>query len=111
MSKRSACARSQSPHCSPGQQLPQLPTVSQTVPGYEVMSFNGIGAPRATPRAIVMRINRELHAVLAEADIRKRLIEQGNEVRPSSPEEFTKKIAGDIEKWRRIVTSRGIEVE
>jgi len=95
----------------PWPQLPQLPTVSQTVPGYEVMSFNGIGAPRATPRAIVMRINRELHAVLAEADIRKRLIEQGNEVRPSSPEEFTKKIAGDIEKWRRIVTSRGIEVE
>ena len=50
----------------PWPQLPQLPTVSQTVPGYEVMSFNGIGAPRATPRAIVMRINRELHAVLAE---------------------------------------------
>jgi len=95
----------------PWPQLPQLPTLTQTVPGYEVMSFNGIGAPRATPRAILMRINRELHAVLAEPDIHKRLVEQGNEVRPTSPEAFTKKVAADIEKWQRIVASRKIEVE
>ena len=95
----------------PWPQLPQLPTLSQTVPGYEVMSFNGIGAPRATPRPIVMRINRELHAVLAEPEIRKRLVEQGNEVQPTTPEEFTNKVAGDIAKWKQIVASRGIEVQ
>jgi tripartite-type tricarboxylate transporter receptor subunit TctC len=95
----------------PWPQLPQLPTVSQTVPGYEVMSFNGIGAPKATPRAIVMRINRELHAVLAEPELRKRLMEQGNDVRPATPEAFTKKVASDIAKWKEIVSSRKIDVE
>jgi tripartite-type tricarboxylate transporter receptor subunit TctC len=96
---------------APWPQLPQLPTVSQTVPGYEVMSFNGIGAPRATPSPIVMRINRELRTVLEEPDIRKRLVEQGNEIRPTTPEEFTKKVASDISKWKKIVAERKIEVE
>ncbi len=95
----------------PWPQLPRLPTLAQTVPGYEVMSFNGIGAPRATPRAIVMRVNREMHAVLAEPEIRKRLVEQGNEIRPTTPEDFTKKVASDVAKWKQIVASRGIEVE
>jgi tripartite-type tricarboxylate transporter receptor subunit TctC len=95
----------------PWPQLPQLPTVSETVPGYEVMSFNGIGAPRATPRPIVVRINRELHAVLDEPEIRKRLVEQGNEIRPTTPDDFTKKIASEIAKWKEIVASRKIQVE
>jgi tripartite-type tricarboxylate transporter receptor subunit TctC len=95
----------------PWPQLPQLPTLARTVPGYEVMSFNGMGAPRATPRAIVMKINRDLHAILDEPEIRKRLIEQGNEIRPTTPEDFTKKVASDVAKWKQIVASRGIEVE
>jgi tripartite-type tricarboxylate transporter receptor subunit TctC len=95
----------------PWPQLPQLPTLSQTVPGYEVMSFNGIGAPRGTPRAIVVRLNRELHAVLEQPDIRKRLTEQGNEVQPTSPEEFTKKVAAEIAKWQRIVASRKLDLQ
>ena len=95
----------------PWPQLPRLPTLSETVPGYEVMSFNGIGAPRATPRPVVMRVNREIRAVVEEPDIRKRLVEQGNEVRPTTPEEFTNKVATEIAKWREIVTSRGIDVE
>jgi tripartite-type tricarboxylate transporter receptor subunit TctC len=95
----------------PWPQLPQLPTLSQTVPGYEVMSFNGIGAPRATPTAIVMRVNRELRAVVDEPDIRKRLVEQGNEIRPTAPDEFTQKVASDIAKWKKIVAERKIEVE
>jgi tripartite-type tricarboxylate transporter receptor subunit TctC len=95
----------------PWPQLPQLPTMSQTVPGYEVMSFNGIGAPRATPRAIVMRVNREVHAVLAEPEIRRRLIEQGNEIQPTTPEEFAKKVASEVAKWQRIVAERNIDVQ
>ena len=93
----------------PWPQLPHLPLVAQTIPGYEVMSFNGIGMPRATPRAIVLRVNREIHAVLEQPDIRKRLMEQGNEVRPTTPEEFTKKVGSEIEKWRRIVADRKID--
>ena len=95
----------------PWPQLPNLPTVAQTVPGYEVMSFNGIGAPRATPRAVVARLNREIHAVVQQPDIRKRLVDQGNEVKPTTPEEFTRKVGTEIEKWRKIVRERNIEVQ
>ena len=95
----------------PWPQLPNLPTAAQTIPGYEVMSFNGIGAPRATPRAIVMRLNREIHAVLAQPDIRKRLTDQGNELRPTTPEEMTRKVNSEIEKWKRIVAERKIDVQ
>jgi tripartite-type tricarboxylate transporter receptor subunit TctC len=95
----------------PSPQFPGVPTLAQTVPGYEVTSFNGIGSPRATPRAIVARLNREIHAVLAEPEIHKRLTEQGNEVHPSTPEEMTRKVSSEIEKWRRIVAERNIDVQ
>jgi tripartite-type tricarboxylate transporter receptor subunit TctC len=95
----------------PWPQLPHLPTVAQTIPGYEVMSFNGIGAPKGIPRAAVMRLNREIHAVLAEPEIRKRLIEQGNEVRPGTPEDLTRKVASEIAKWQKIVEARNIQVQ
>ena len=95
----------------PWPQLPQLPTVAQTIPGYEVMSFNGIGVPRATPRGVVMRINREIHAVLAQQDIRKRLTDQGNEVRPTTPEQFAAKVSSEIAKWQKVVRERGIDVQ
>ena len=95
----------------PAPQFPGVPTVAQTVPGYEVLSFNGIAAPRATPRGVVMRINREVRAVLDQADIRKRLTDMGNEVHPTTPEELTRKVATDIDKWKRIVEARKIEVQ
>ena len=95
----------------PAPQFPNVPTLAQTVPGYEVISFNGIGSPRATPRAVVARLNREVHAVLEQPDIRKRLTDQGNEVHPSTPEEMTRKVAADIRKWQRIVAERNIDVQ
>ena len=94
----------------PWPQLPNLPTLAQTVPGYEVMSFNGIGAPRGTPRPIVMRINREIHAVLEQPEIRRRLSDQGNELRPTTPEDMTRKVNAEIQKWQRIVRERNIDV-
>jgi tripartite-type tricarboxylate transporter receptor subunit TctC len=95
----------------PAPQFPGVPTLAQTVPGYEVASFNGIGAPRATARAVVMRLNREIHAVLEQPDIRKRLVEQGNDVAPSTPEEMARKVEGEIRKWQRIVAERKIDVQ
>lgn len=92
-------------------QFPNVPPLAQTVPGYEVTSFNGIGSPRATPRAVVARLNREIHAVLEQPDLRKRLIDAGNTVQPTTPEEMTRNVAADIQKWRRIVTERNIEVQ
>ena len=68
-------------------------------------------SPRGTPRAVVLRLNREIHAVLAEPHIRKRLVEQGNEVRPGTPEDLTRKVASEIAKWQKIVRDRGIDVQ
>jgi tripartite-type tricarboxylate transporter receptor subunit TctC len=95
----------------PWPQLAHIPTMSQTVPGYEVMSFNGIGVPRATPRAVVLRLNREIHAVIGEPDMRRRLTDQGNEIHPTTPEEFARKVASEIAKWQRIVAERKIDVQ
>ena len=95
----------------PAPQFPGVPTLSQTVPGYEVTSFNGIGAPRATPRAVVMRVNREIHAVLEHPDIRKRVTDMGNDVTPGTPEEMSRKVEGEIRKWRKIVAERKIDVQ
>jgi tripartite-type tricarboxylate transporter receptor subunit TctC len=95
----------------PAPQFPNVPTLAQSVPGYEVLSFNGIGSPRATPRGTVARLNREIRAVLEQPDLRKRLTEQGNDVQPSTPEELTRKVADDIRKWQRIVVERNIDVQ
>jgi tripartite-type tricarboxylate transporter receptor subunit TctC len=95
----------------PSPQLPGVPTMSETLPGYEVTSFADIAAPRATPRPIVMRLNREIRAVLEQPEISKRLVSQGGEVQPSSPEEMTRRVARDIAKWQKIVAERGIEIQ
>ncbi|HYH40854.1 MAG TPA: tripartite tricarboxylate transporter substrate binding protein [Burkholderiales bacterium] len=95
----------------PAPQFPGVPTLAQTVPGYEVLSFNGIGSPRATPRPVVARINREIRTVLEQPDIRKRVTDMGNTVQPTTPEELTRKVADDIRKWQRIVAERSIDVQ
>ena len=95
----------------PAPQFPGVPTLSQTVPGYEVTSFNGIGSPRATPRAVVARLNRDIHAVLEQPDLRKRLVDQGNTVQPTTPEEMRQKVEAEIGTWQRIVAERNIDVQ
>ena len=94
----------------PAPKLPGVPTLAQTVPGYEVMSFNGIGVPRATPRAAVVRLNREIRAVVEEPQMRQRLTDQGGTVQPGSPEDMAKKVRDEIEKWQRTVTERKLEL-
>ena len=92
-------------------QLPALPTVAESLPGYEVTSFQGIAAPRATPRAVIARLNREIGAVLALPEVRKRFVEQGGEMRPGTPEETARHVRDEIAKWKRIVEQRKIELQ
>jgi tripartite-type tricarboxylate transporter receptor subunit TctC len=94
----------------PAPQLPRVATVAQTLPGYEVLSFAGLATTRGTPRSRVARLNREIRAVLEQPEIRDKLASQGGEVRGSSPEDMTHKVQVEIDKWKRIVESRGIEV-
>jgi tripartite-type tricarboxylate transporter receptor subunit TctC len=92
-------------------QLPDVPTVAETVPGYEASALFGMGAPKKTPPEIIARLNQEINAVLAEPEIKKRLIELGGEPLIGSPEAFGAMIAAETEKWEKVVKFSGAKVE
>ena len=92
-------------------QLPDVPTVAQTLPGYEVTSFAGIVAPHGTPRAVIARLNREVRAVLDLPEIRRQLTELGGDVKASTPEAMMRHVEDEIAKWKRVVEARRIEIQ
>jgi tripartite-type tricarboxylate transporter receptor subunit TctC len=92
-------------------QLPDVPTVAETVPGYEASALFGMGAPAKTPPEIVEKLNREINAVLAEPEVKARLTELGGEPLISSPGAFGAMIAAETEKWEKVVKYAGIKVE
>ena len=92
-------------------ELPDVPTVAETVPGYEASALFGMGAPKKTPPEIIAKLNREINAVLAEPEVRKRLVELGGEPLIATPEDFGAMIAAETEKWEKVVKFAGIKVE
>ena len=92
-------------------ELPDVPTVAETVPGYEASALFGMGAPKKTPPEIIAKLNKEINAVLAEPEIRKRLVELGGEPLIATPEEFGAMIAAETEKWEKVVKFAGIKIE
>ena len=92
-------------------QLPDVPTVAETIPGYEASALFGMGAPIKTPPQIIEKLNREINAVLAEPDVKARLIELGGEPLVSSPQGFGAMIAAETEKWAKVVKFADIKVE
>jgi tripartite-type tricarboxylate transporter receptor subunit TctC len=92
-------------------QLPDVPTVADTVPGYEASALFGMGAPKKTPPEIIEKLNREINAVLAEPDMKKRLIELGGEPLIGPPDAFGAAIAAETEKWEKVVKASGAKVE
>lgn len=95
---------------APSSQLPGVPTVAETLPGFDVTSFSGIAAPVGTPKPIVERLNKEIRAVLADPETRKHVAALGGDIQPSSPEAMRALVEGEIAKWRRIVAQRKIEI-
>jgi tripartite-type tricarboxylate transporter receptor subunit TctC len=91
--------------------LPDVPTLAETVPGYEASALFGMGAPKKTPPEIIAKLNAEVNAVLAEPAIKAKLIELGGEPLIISPDEFGKQIAAETEKWGKVVQSAGIRVD
>jgi tripartite-type tricarboxylate transporter receptor subunit TctC len=89
--------------------LPNVPTVGDFVSGYDVSAWLGIGAPANTPIEVIRLLNKEISLALADPTIRSRLIELGGSVLATSPVEFTKLIADDAEKWRRVVIFAGLK--
>jgi hypothetical protein len=91
--------------------MPQLPTVSETVPGYEATAWFGIGMPKGTPREIIDKVNAEVNRALADPKMRERLAELGGKSIAGTPEDFGKIIAAETAKWEKVVTSSGAKVE
>ena len=92
-------------------QLPDVQAIAETVPGYEASALFGMGAPAKTPREIVGRLNAEINAVLAEPEMKQRLVELGGEPLIQSPEAFGGMIKAETEKWRKVVEFAGLKVE
>ena len=92
-------------------QLPDVPTVAQTLPGYDVTSFAGIVAPHGTPRPVIARLNREVRAVLDLPEIRTQLTDLGGDVRASTPEVMMRHVEDEIAKWKQVVEARKIEIQ
>jgi tripartite-type tricarboxylate transporter receptor subunit TctC len=91
--------------------MPELPTVAESgVPGYESLSWSGIAVPAATPRALVDRLNKDFNSVLATAEMRQKLTEQGAETMGGPPEAFSAHIRAEREKWSRLIREKNIVV-
>jgi tripartite-type tricarboxylate transporter receptor subunit TctC len=89
--------------------LTDVPTAQEAgVPGYEVMSWNGIGVPASTPRAIIERLNRAAVDGLNAPDLRQRFNELSVEARPDTPDGFRKLVASEIVKWRKVIEAAKI---
>ncbi len=92
-------------------QLPDVPTVAETVPGYEASALFGVGAPKKTPPQIIEKLNKDINEVLAEPAIKARLIDLGGEPLISTPDAFGKMIAAETEKWAKVVKAAGVHID
>ena len=91
--------------------VPDLPTIAETVPGYEVTSWYGIVAPAGTPRAVVDRLYRELAAMTKKPEVAARLVSLGIEPEGSSPEQFQAQTQREIAKWAKIIKLAAVKLD
>ena len=91
--------------------LPDVPTIAETVPGYEASAWFGIGAPRRTPPELIERLNREVNAVLEEPSMARRLADLGGAPWRLTPAAFGQVIADETEKWRKVVEFSGAKLD
>jgi tripartite-type tricarboxylate transporter receptor subunit TctC len=91
--------------------LPDLPTVSEFLPGFAADTWYGAGVPRNTPREIVDALNREINVVLGEAKVKARLADLGAAVLAGTPADFGRMLANETEKWGRVVKASGAKPE
>ena len=91
--------------------LPDIPTVSDFVPGYEVSAWYGMGAPKNTPAEIVDELNMEINAGLADPKLKARLAGLGSSAFVVSPADFEKFITNETEKWAKVVSFANIKPE
>ena len=91
--------------------LPDVPTVGETVPGYEATAWFGLGMPRGTPREAIEKVNAEVNRALADPKMRERFAELGGTPLAGTPEDFGNVIRSETEKWSKVVISSGAKVD
>jgi len=91
--------------------LPDVPTVAETVPGYEASAWFGMGAPKDTPPEIIAVLNKAINDALADGNVKARLAELGGTPMPGTPADFGKIVASETEKWRKVVEFAGASID
>ena len=91
--------------------LPDIPTVGDTLRGFEASGWWGVGAPKNTPTEIIDKLNREISAGLTDAKIRTRLADMGGTPLTGTPADFGKLIADETEKWGKVIRAANIKPE
>jgi tripartite-type tricarboxylate transporter receptor subunit TctC len=91
--------------------LPDVPAMSEMPPGFETVAWFGVLAPAGTPQPVIERINREVNAVLAQADVRERLSASGCDPAPGTPEAFAARVSGDVSRWKKLAAEKNIRAD
>jgi tripartite-type tricarboxylate transporter receptor subunit TctC len=89
--------------------LPDIPTMAESVPGFEASAVTGIGVPKNTPAAIIDALNEAVNAAFADPAMKAKLADTGGTPLAGSPADFAKLLAAETEKWRRVVKASGIK--
>jgi tripartite-type tricarboxylate transporter receptor subunit TctC len=92
-------------------ELPDVPTVGETVKDYEASAWFGIGAPKGTPKEAIAKLNAAVNEILAEPTIKQRLSELGGVPIAATPEEFGKIVQAETDKWEKVVKFAGVHVD
>jgi tripartite-type tricarboxylate transporter receptor subunit TctC len=95
----------------PSKALPGVPTVAETVPGYEASAWFGMAVPKGTPRAIIDKLNREVNAALADPGMQAKFAELGGILISGTPENFGQVVAEETAKWAKVVQATGATAE
>ena len=95
----------------PEPSLPGIPTVAETVPGYEAVAWFGIGMPKGSPREAIDKINAEVNRALADPGMQKKLADLGGKPLPGTPEDFGREMAKQTAIWEKVVKASGAKAE
>ena len=88
-----------------------MPTVADTLPGFEANSWYGVSAQGGTPKDVIARLNQDIGRVLNSSDMRSRLAAEGAEPGGGSPEQFATFFRAEIDKWAKVIKAAGIKLE